>query len=73
MIVAALNRPLQRLAPPPATGSDQVVVMTFRFATGEERSITHYSPTGRLTLPGNVEVQGSPELATLLGGIIAPR
>jgi anti-sigma factor RsiW len=72
-IVAALDRPLQRLAPPSASGSDQVVVLTFRFATGEERVLSYHYPTGRLTLPGNVEVQGSPELATALGGITAPR
>ncbi len=72
-IVAALDRSLPQLAPPTATGSDQLVVMTFRFASGEERVLAYHYPTQRLTLPGDVDVQGSPELASLLAGIVTPR
>lgn len=72
-IVALLNRPLARLAPPTATGSDQVVVLTFRFASGEQQILVYQYTTQRLTLPGNVDVQASPELATTLAAITTPR
>jgi hypothetical protein len=72
-IVALLNRPLARLAPPAATGNDQVIVLTFRFASGEEQVLTYQYTTQRLTLPGNVDLQGSPELTATLTAITTPR
>ncbi len=72
-IVALLNRPLARLAPPAASGNDQVIVMTFRFASGAQQVLAYQYTAQRLTLPGDIEVQGSPEVATTLGAITAPR
>lgn len=72
-IVALLNRPLARLAPPAATGNDQVIVLTFRFASGEQQVLVYQDTTQRLTLPGNIDLQGSPELAAILAAITTPR
>lgn len=72
-IVAVLNRPLMRLALPAATGNDQAMVLTFRFASGEEQVLTYRYTTQRLTLPGSVDLQASPELVATLAAITTPR
>jgi hypothetical protein len=73
IIIALLNRPLTRLSPPTATGSDQFVILTFRFASGEQQILAYQYTTQRLTLPGGIDVQAAPELATTLAAITTPR